>query len=318
MNAGRGRLAGRDVRPALHPDLRGVLMPTLPFHRLWLLPLLRLLLRASARAMPLPAIDIEERHEADVHVRIYRPQAQQSGAALLWIHGGGLILGSPVVDDQRCAEWVRELGLVVVSAYYRLAPEHPFPAAIDDCVAAWRWLQHSAEALGVDPRRVAIGGESAGGGLAASLAHRLRDEGGVQPAAQLLVYPMLDDRTAARRDLDGAGHRVWGNRANRAGWSSYLAVEPGAERVPAYSVPARREDLGGLPPAWIGVGLLDLFHAEDRLYARRLEQSGIQTVLHEVPGAPHGFYALAPDAQVSRTFRASQVDFLRSALGLSE
>jgi acetyl esterase/lipase len=221
------------------------------------------------------------------------------------------------MDDGRCVGWARELGLVVVSVDYRLAPEHPFPAALDDAHAAWTWLQGAAPALGVDPARVAVGGASAGAGLAACLAQRLRDEGsaagGVPPAAQLLVYPMLDDRTAARHELDG-GHLVWSNRSNRTGWSAYLGAPPGAPHAPAYAVAARRDDLGGLPPAWIGVGALDLFLDEDRAYAARLRAAGVATELLEVPGAPHGFDALAPDVPLSRTFAAAQAAFLRDRL----
>jgi acetyl esterase/lipase len=199
----------------------------------------------------------------------------------------------------------------VVSVAYRLAPEHPFPAALDDAHAAWQWLQGAAASLGVDPARVAVGGASAGGGLAACLAQRLRDEGRVQPAAQLLVYPMLDDRTAARRELDGAGHLVWHNRSNRAGWSAYLG---GAPEVPAYAVAARHGDLHGLPPAWIGVGDLDLFWSEDRAYAERLEAAGVAVEFLEIAGAPHGFDMMAPDVPLARAFAASQVAFLRARL----
>jgi acetyl esterase/lipase len=167
----------------------------------------------------------------------------------------------------------------------------------------------------VDPARVAVGGASAGGGLAACLAQRVRDAGGAQPAAQLLVYPMLDDRTAARRELDGAGYRVWTNRSNRAGWAAYLGREPGAREAPAYAAAARRGDLGGLPPAWIGVGALDLFLDEDRAYAARLEAAGVATELFEVPGAPHGFDALAPDVPLARAFLARQTAFLRARVG---
>ncbi|MFN2323456.1 MAG: alpha/beta hydrolase [Trueperaceae bacterium] len=253
--------------------------------------------------------------EAGVRVRVYRPEAGASGGALLWLHGGGLIVGRPSMDDGRCVAWARDLGLVVVSVDYRLAPEHPFPAALDDAHAAWTWLQGAAAALGVDPERVAVGGGSAGGGLAACLTQRLRDEGGAQPAAQLLVYPMLDDRTAARRELDGAGHRVWTNRSNRAGWSAYLGGAPGAADVPMHAAAARSADLAGLPPAWIGVGALDLFLDEDRAYAARLAAAGVPTEVDEVPGAPHGFDALAPDVPLAQAFVARQTAFLRDRLG---
>jgi acetyl esterase/lipase len=165
---------------------------------------------------------------------------------------------------------------------------------------------------------VAVGGASAGGGLAACLAQRLRDEGGRQPAAQLLVYPMLDDRTASLRELDDAGHLVWHNRSNRAGWSAYLGGAPGAPEIPAYAAAARRDDLRGLPPAWIGVGDLDLFWDEGRAYAERLEAAEVPVELLEIPGAPHGFDVMAPDVPLAHTFVASQAAFLRQRLRVAD
>jgi acetyl esterase/lipase len=299
----------------LHPDLRRAALVPLPFHWRWALPLWRLGTR-TARSPLGPGVDVGEHAGTGVRVRVYRPHEGASGAALLWLHGGGLIMGAPRMDDHRCGAWARELGLVVASVAYRLAPGHPFPAALDDAHAAWTWLHGAAAALGVDPARVAVGGASAGGGLAACLAQRLRDEGAAQPPAQLLVYPMLDDRTAARRELDDAGHLVWHNRSNRAGWSAYLGREPGAARLPAYAAAARRVDLRGLPPAWIGVGDLDLFLGENRGYAERLEAAGVAVTLDEVAGAPHGFDALAPDVPFVRAFTASQHAFLRERLGM--
>lgn len=302
------------ARPALHPDLRGAPLAAIPFHWVWALPAWRWA-TGVARPVPRDGVDVADRADAGVPVRIYRPQAAASGGALLWLHGGGLIVGRPAMDDGRCVAWARDLGLTVVSVGYRLAPEHPFPAALDDAHTAWTWLHGAAPSLGVDPARVAVGGASAGGGLAACLAQRLRDAGSPPPAAQLLVYPMLDDRTAARRELDGAGHLVWTNRSNRAGWSAYLGRAPGAEALPAHAAAARAADLSGLPPAWIGVGTLDLFLDEDRAYAARLAAAGVATELHEVPGAPHGFDALAPQAAVARAFAARQAAFLRAHVG---
>ncbi len=301
-------------RGELHPDLRGVPLPAIPFHWRWALPMWRWS-SGFARSVPREDVDVVDHADAGVPVRMYRPRSTASGGALLWLHGGGLIVGRPATDDGRCVAWARDLGLVVVSVDYRLAPEHPFPAALDDAHAAWSWLRDAAGDLGVDPERIAVGGASAGGGLAACLAQRLRDERDSPPAAQLLVYPMLDDRTAARRELDGGGHRVWTNRSNRAGWSAYLGRSPGDADAPIHAVAARCDDLSGLPPAWIGVGALDLFLDEDRAYAARLQAAGVTTELHEVAGAPHGFDALAPDVPLSRSFAASQTDFLRVHVG---
>jgi acetyl esterase/lipase len=207
-----------------------------------------------------------------------------------------------------------KLGIVVVSVEYRLAPRHPFPAALDDCYAAWQWLLSAARELGIDPSRIAISGQSAGGGLAASLVLRIRDAGGIRPAAQALLCPMLDDRTGARRELDVIDHRVWNNRSNRAAWSWYLGRPAGPSEVPAYAAAARCASLRGLPPAWIGVGDVDLFLEEDRRYAERLIEAGVGCELHIVPMAPHGFEVLVPEASLTREFFRSYCAFLRRAL----
>ncbi len=303
-----------DPRPgdpaALHPDLRGVRFFTVPFHLRRLLPVWRLALRLT-RPTPLVGVGVHDALANGVRVRIYRPRERASGATLLWLHGGGLIVGQPSMDDERCARFARELGLVVVSVGYRLAPEHPFPAALDDAVSVWGWLQTSSD---VESTRVSVGGESAGGGLAACLAQRLRDGGGPQPVAQLLIYPMLDDRTAERHDLDAAGHLVWTQRSNRTGWSAYLGRAPGGPDAPPYAAAARCDDLRGLPPAWIGVGRLDLFWDEAHAYAQRLEGAGVPVTLHEVPGAPHGFVVFAPQVPIAQAFVRSQLAFLREHL----
>lgn len=302
----------------LHPELARLgRVPRFSFRR-WALPGVRAAMRLGRIASRLrpPGVEIVEYEEDGAHVRVLRRPDSSPRGALLWIHGGGLILGAPWQDDARCAAWVHALDILVVSAYYRLAPEHPFPAALDDCRAAWSWLQANAGRFGIEPSRIALGGESAGGGLAASLAQRLLDEGAPQPAGQLLVYPMLDDRTAARRELDHPKHLIWNNTSNATGWSCYLAQPPGAASVPAYSVAARRDDLRGLPPAWIGVGRLDLFLDENREYAQRLTQAGVDCELDEVAGAVHGFAAMLPDAPVSRAFDTAQQSFLRKSLRL--
>jgi acetyl esterase/lipase len=247
-------------------------------------------------------------------VRVYRPSTLRSTAALFWIHGGGFVIGRAVQDDRFCGETARELGVVVVSAEYRLAPEHPFPAALDDCLSGWDWLQRVEDRLGIDPARVAVGGESAGGGLAATLVQCLLDRGGTQPAAQWLFCPMLDDRTAGRRDLDAIDHPVWNNRRNRFGWRAYLGAEPGATSVPDHAVSARRAHLTGLPPAWIGAGDIELFYDEDRAYAERLRAAGVEATLDVVTGAPHGFEAIAPGSTLARAYLARARSWLAAEL----
>ena len=258
------------------------------------------------------APDVEELTLASgVGVRLHRPPgATGRGPALLWIHGGGYVIGSPNQDDTLLPRFAKAVGVTVAAVRYRLAPEHPYPAGLEDCYAALTWL---AGLPTVDPGRVAIGGASAGGGLAAALAQYALDRGEVDVAAQLLVYPMLDDRSGTAPGLDDPNHRLWTQKSNRYGWSSYLK---GADLEVA--VPARRKDLTGLPPAWIGVGTLDLFHDEDVAYAGRLRAAGVPCELETVPGVFHGFDGVIPKSELVKSFFDSQVEFLRSTLKQTE
>ncbi|MDQ7876545.1 alpha/beta hydrolase fold domain-containing protein [Microbacterium sp. QXD-8] len=252
-----------------------------------------------------------------VRLRVYRPAARaQDTPALYWMHGGGYLAGSLESDDPIAIDIVRRLGIVVVSVRYRLAPAHPAPAALDDAYSGLAWVFRNASDLGVDPDRIAIGGGSAGAGLAAALAQLTHDRAEYRPVFQLLVEPMLDDRTAVRTDIDLTFVRGWEAESNRLAWEAYLGQPPGMEHAPEYVVPARRKDLSGLPPAWMGVGTLDLFFDEDLEYARRLELAGVPCETHIVPGAFHGFESIFPDAQVSKSFVTTAVDALAVALGV--
>jgi len=305
----------------LHPELRKpyARFPTLPVHNRFLYGVISFLMRnlMSNKIKPCPAVLIEDRPLAHCNVRIYRPEKNASGAGLLWMHGGGYIIGNTGLNDGECSALARDLGLVVVSVDYRLAPKHPFPAALDDCFDAWKFMLDPAQQLGIDPARLAILGQSAGGGLAASLAHRIADAGGTQPAAQVLMYPMIDDRTAARTGLDQLAHRFWNNRNNRAAWGWYLGQAPGMDSAPPYAVAARRQDLSGLPPAWICVGDLDLFYEDDCAYAQRLKAAGVPCELHVAPQTPHAYDTVAPESSISRETVAGYNAFLRRQLHLS-
>ena len=294
-----------DVRvEEIHPDLRRVarFAPRQIVYP-WSLPLLRRLPVANRSSDD--GVDVVDL-PSGAGARLYRPTAAAAPtAALLWIHGGGYLLGSPEQDDALCRRYVQRLGIVVAAARYRLAPEHPYPIPLEDCYTVLTWL---AGLPGVDADRIAIGGASAGGGLTAALSFLARDRGEVSPVLQVLSYPMLDDRTVGP-ELDKPGFRLWNTRSNRFGWTSYLG---GAD--PAVAVPARRTDLAGLAPAWLGVGTLDLFCAEDLAYAARLNAAGVQCEVHEVPGAFHGFDGLAPKAAVSQAYFDSTCASLRRAL----
>lgn len=279
----------------------------------WTYRVLRFLAQYLTPKADMSGVTVSEERSAGRGMRLVRPDTVRTRGALLLIHGGGFVVGSSNDMLGKAALLARETGALVALPSYRLAPQHPFPAALDDCHAAWHWMLENAARLDVDPAQIVIGGWSAGGGHAAALAQRLHDEGGPQPVAQLLVYPMVEDRTAADRDLDRPAHRVWSNANNLFGWTSYLGHAPGEPSAP-YAVPARREDLSGLPPAWIGVGTPDLFLDEDRTYARRLTEAGVSCDYVEVTGAIHGFDAFTPELPLTQAFDAEMIGFLNRHL----
>jgi len=287
----------------IHPELRRVArwLPRRVVYP-WTVPVLR---RLPDLPRPAPGGVEVLTLPGGAGVRLYRPAGDRGPTpGLVWIHGGGYVIGNAAQDDRLCRDWVERLGIVVASVEYRLAPEHPFPTPLEDCYQVLEWL---ARLPGVDPDRIAIGGASAGGGLAAALALLARDRGEVRPVLQLLSYPMLDDRTLDPA-LDDPGFRLWDTASNRFGWGSYLG---GAD--PDAAVPARRENLAGLPPAWIGVGTLDLFHGEDLAYAARLVAAGVSCEVREVPGAFHGFDRIVTKAAVSQSYFDDSCAILRKA-----
>jgi acetyl esterase/lipase len=243
----------------------------------------------------------------------YTPSKENhSGAGYLHIHGGGYILGTPEMMDASNAFYAAKLGITILSVDYRLAPEHPAPAALDDCHAALAWLHQNANELGLDTTRIGIGGESAGGGLAAALSLRARDINALPICFQLLTYPMLDDRTgSADNPADPlTGEFMWTRKNNTFAWASYLG-----ESLPsAPQVPARAETLKGLPSTWLGTASLDLFRDENIKYAQRLMASGVTTELAVYPGTCHGFQ-LAVDAEVTKRFLRDATEALRKGLG---
>lgn len=305
---------------AFHPDLwLGRFMPNFSFG-----PKLSAFIRNRTRIGRIPLLDDLTVEDVDVpadgaspavSLRLYRPKQLTAPApALYWMHGGGFIIGQPEQDEAGSIAFARELGITVAAIRYRLAPDHPAPAAVEDAYAGLRWLHANAASLNIDGARIAIGGASAGGGLAATLALVAHDRREVTPAFQLLVYPMLDDRTVTRTDHDTRNIRVWSTGSNAWAWSVYLGHAPGLPSANPYAAAARREDLKGLPPAWIGVGTLDLFHDEDLAYAKRLNDSGVKCELYVVPGAFHGFDALFRKAGVTKDFWHEQARALRAAL----
>jgi acetyl esterase/lipase len=254
----------------------------------------------------------------DVPILIIDPKPDQKNKpAVLYIHGGGYVLGSADLNLRNAQDIAQGTDSLVVSVDYTLAPEAVFPAAREQNYAALAWLHQNAGQLGVDVARIAISGDSAGGGHAAQLAIAARDRKEYPIAFQCLIYPMLDDRTGStHRVPPHIGHFVWTEAANRFGWSSLLEIPAGSSKVPTGSVPARVKDLSGLPPTFIGIGSIDLFFEEDMEYARRLALAGVRTELFVVPGAYHGFDIIAPDARLSVQFRDVWHSAIRRGLEL--
>ncbi len=267
---------------------------------------------AEQFALPvLPEILFEEHTilggAADVRVFVINQVANRElRPAILYIHGGGFVMGSAKASLRNAQDLAKDLDCVVVSVEYRLAPETMFPGALEDNYTALKWLYDNAADLGVDNSRIAIMGESAGGGHAAMLAIAVRDRAEIPVVFQALLYPMLDDRTGSTRAVpQHIGTLLWTAKTNQFGWSSLLGVPAGSNEVPAGAVPARVENLRGLPPTFIGVGSIDLFLREDTEYALRLNEAGVCTELYVAPGAFHGFDVSSPEAAIAKTLKTA-------------
>ncbi len=254
-------------------------------------------------------IPTKDVNQADVRVLIYRKPSNQVQAGLIWIHGGGYIVGS--AEDNRALAIAEQLDCTVVSVDYRLAPENPFPAGLEDCQQALLWTIEHAGELGIDARRVAIGGASAGGGLATALSLLNRDQNGPEVVMQLLVYPMIDNLhdTPSGRITN---HPVWNRRTSLNAWEMYLNGVPG-EKASPYASAARATDLAGLPPACICVGTEDLFRDECVSYAQQLITAGVPCELSLYPGLIHGAEAFLPSARVNQRLTKGYLRALRDA-----
>lgn len=269
--------------------------------------------RALRAAMPAPEVETGitcTEHtvataSASVRVLVYGHPDRHVGAGVLWVHGGGYVLGT--AEDDRARLIAEELGCTVVSVDYRLAPEHPFPAGIEDCFASLLWMVEQAEQIQVDPARIAIAGQSGGGGMAAGLALLNRDRQGPPLVLQLLLYPMIDNLhdTRSGQYID---HPVWNRQTSLNAWEMYLDGTPGLD-ASGYAAATRATDLTGLPPTYICVGAEDLFRDENIDYARRLTKSGVATELAVFPGLYHGADLFVPNNPISQRLQQS---FLRS------
>ena len=272
--------------------------------------------------MTLGGIFTESEHTAPgpdghpVPLLVWRPkETTATTGALYWIHGGGMIGGTHRGGEiLELLQLARELDLIVVSVDYRLAPEHPYPAPVEDCYAGLVWLSENTAELGVDPERIVVGGASAGGGLAAAVNLLARDRGGPALRAQLLLYPMLDDRNASVSAHQMAGVGTWDRTSNDTGWGCLLQGAHGGPDTSSYAAPARAQDLSNLPPTYLEVGTAETFRDEVVEYASRIWKAGGRAELHVWPGGYHSFDAIAPDAALSRSARGQRLPWLRRVL----
>lgn len=250
----------------------------------------------------------------DVPVRIYSPANRTEALpGLVYIHGGGFVLGDLDMFHAHVLKLADELGIVIVSVDYRLAPEHPFPAPVEDCYAALQWVAAKADELGIDPKRLGIGGESAGGGLSAGTALLARDRGGPELCFQYLGIPELDDRLGTESMRDYVDTPLWHRPNAIYSWTSYLGAEPGSDDVSPYAAPARAADLTGLPPAFVTTCQYDPLRDEGIEYARRLAHAGVPTELRHYPATFHGS-SFVESAGITKRMFADEVEALRRGL----
>ncbi|MEQ3552839.1 alpha/beta hydrolase [Pseudonocardia nematodicida] len=275
------------------------------------------LLADFARALPGQTGTEATRHTAaaldgtPIELRFYRSIETTRGPLAVYLHGGGMFSGSLDTHGAVCRRYATSSGVPVLAAAFRLAPEHPFPTAVEDSYAALCWAVEHAGELGVDPSRIAIMGDSAGAGMAAAVALMVRDRGGPVLARQILIHPMLDDRTTSA-DAHLEPWLVWTGVDNRTGWGCLLGDAAGGPDVPGYASPAREPDLVGLAPAYIEIGQLDLFRAETVEYVERLGRAGVEVEFHLHAGVPHLFDLWAPHSDIARRAVADRVRVLRA------
>jgi acetyl esterase/lipase len=268
------------------------------------------------------AFDVQERivpgpaGAPGVTLTICRPTASPGPHAVIYnTHGGGMVAGDTRTQEMAGElDRAEELQLAVVAVEYRLAPEHPDPAPIEDCYAGLRWVAEHGDEIGLDPTRIVISGNSAGGGLAGGVALLARDRGGPALLGQMLQCPMLDDRcdSPSSRQMDRVG--LWDGHSNRTGWTALLGERRGTDDVSHYAAPARAVDVSGLPPAFIDVGSVEALRDEAIVYATRIWQAGGQVELHVWAGAFHSFDEWVPKAVVSQSAQKARVAWLRRLL----
>ncbi|MGE7602543.1 alpha/beta hydrolase [Peribacillus sp. NPDC097675] len=305
----------------VHPELRGLLdaFPPLNFD---FLDSVREGMASSPRPPIAEDIDLVNQiidgPDGDpLRVCVYKLKSETNRLpALLWIHGGGYVMGVPEGDDGLCQRFVKEAGCVVVSVDYRLAPEHPYPAPLEDCYSALKWIVDNSEELNIDLNRIGIAGASAGGGLTAALALLAKERQGPNLIFQMPLYPMINDLNDSFSNKEITGNYVWNYSLNEYGWSMYLGDLKDSENIPHHAAPARAtvEDLKGLPYTYTCVGQLDPFRDETLQYVTKLAQAGVDVDFHLYAGAYHGFESLNPQADLSNKTIREYIDAAKYGL----
>jgi len=315
------------VRPPFDPELEGALaliaqqLPSTLTAEM--IPALRSAPLLSPGPADLAAAGIESRTATipgyggdEIEVTVIQPVGRTgTGPGIFHTHGGGMIIGDRWTGVTAFFDAIVRLNAVLVTVEYRLAPEFPDPTPVEDCYAALVWTAEHAEELGIDPDRLLIAGGSAGGGLAAGVALLARDRQGPRLCAQMLMYPMLDDRdeTVSTAQIDGEG--VWDRGSNILGWSALLGDRRGTADVSIYAAPARATDLSGLPPAFIDCGSAEVFRDEDVAYATAIWAAGGQAELHVWPGGFHGFEGFVPQARLAQEMIGARERWLDRVIG---
>jgi len=283
---------------------------------------------ASTAELLLAAVDSAVIHterkipgpHGDITLSIFSPKSGPAPSGgrpgVYTIHGGGMIVGNRFFGQGAVLEWVKNLGIVAVSVEYRLAPEFPDPVPIEECYTGLNWVGDHLHELGIDPARLMITGQSAGGGLAAGCALMVRDKGGPRLCAQLLTYPMLDDRNNSISCQQYPAEGTWSGGSNATAWECLLGERAGKETgVSIYAAPGRATDLSNLPPAFVEVSSAEPFRQENVAYAEKLWAHGIQCELHVWPGAFHGYDMMAPQAAISQISISTRTEWVKRTLG---
>lgn len=252
-----------------------------------------------------------------LRIRVYSQKNETKRLpALLWIHGGGYVIGIPEGDDGLCQRFVKEAGCVVISVDYRLAPEHPYPAPLEDCYSALKWIAANSDELNIDSERIGIAGASAGGGLTAALALLARDRKGPKLIFQMPLYPMINDLNDSFSNKEITGNYIWNHSLNETGWSMYLGELKHSDNIPYHAAPARAsvEDLKGLPYTYTCVGQMDPFRDETLQYVTKLAQAGVDVDFHLYAGGYHAFESLNPHAEIANKAIQEYIDAAKYGL----